>query len=97
MCAIRLCTNGFLTEENQILVEKLKNALTDWWQVEIEDTAIYVNKENEIMLRLKPALMFLYYIGGQSPVQCFDYKFTFNRSKFLKEFEQKLSDRSCRG
>jgi len=61
-------TPGFTKSENKNLVNKLKRVLN------IKD-GVSINKRNYIRLNKIPALLFLNYIGGKSPVQCYTYKF----------------------
>ena len=61
-------TPGFSRLENKNLVNKLKRVLN------IKD-GVSINKRNYIRLNKTPALLFLNYIGGKSPVHCFAYKF----------------------
>jgi hypothetical protein len=61
-------TPGFTKLENKNLVNKLKRVLNITGGVSI-------NKRNYIRLNKIPALLFLNYIGGKSPVQCYTYKF----------------------
>jgi hypothetical protein len=65
---IVLCSMGFSRKENEMLVEKLKKILG------FKD-GIKVMKRGSIRLNILQAKSFLEYIGGKSPVRCFDYKF----------------------
>ncbi|MFW9992765.1 MAG: hypothetical protein ACFFD4_12015 [Candidatus Odinarchaeota archaeon] len=68
--AVRLCTEGFKKDEVLSLLDLLKKTLS------ISSGVTYIKSQNSIRLDKNAALVFLKYIGGQSPFQCFDYKFS---------------------
>ncbi|MHA2331474.1 MAG: hypothetical protein ACXAEU_05560 [Candidatus Hodarchaeales archaeon] len=64
---IAMSTECFLEEENLHLVESLEKIL--------DVDGIKINKRNNIYLNKCAAKKFLKYMGGKSPVKCFNYKF----------------------
>ncbi|MHA2331234.1 MAG: hypothetical protein ACXAEU_04335 [Candidatus Hodarchaeales archaeon] len=66
--AVLLMTQCFSDDENYFLIDKLKNILKT-------DNRIKLTGESKIILQSKIARKFLKFIGNNSPVRCFDYKF----------------------
>ncbi|MHA2500865.1 MAG: helix-turn-helix domain-containing protein [Candidatus Hodarchaeales archaeon] len=65
---IHLFTISFPITDNEQLVQKLKANLN-------VDEGIKLAKRNYVRLNQLPALKFIEYIGENSPVKCFEYKF----------------------
>lgn len=93
---IYLSTESFTVEEIELLIEKLKMVLN-------LSTGMKKRKSSSrgrffIALHKLPALNFLEYIGGVSPVRCYDYKFdpmlraplTENKKRALRKRKKKM-------
>jgi len=83
---VRLSTDGFTPDRNELLVEKLKN----------KGIACHRNYFNRIFIEAKGIPAFFNFIGRKSPIECYDYKFNkipFWRfeSKRMKEVSDELN------
>lgn len=81
---VRLSTDGFKREGVQILVDKLSK-LKIWCHIDFD---------NRIQIKAKGIPAFFNYIGRNSPVKCYDYKFALPEwrfeSKRMKEVSEEL-------
>jgi len=69
---IRLSTDGFDKEKVEFLAEKLKEKGID----------CYRNGDNRIQIRTSAVPAFFKFIGKESPVKCYDYKFNLPEWRF---------------
>jgi len=79
---IRLSTDGFDKERVEFLAEKLKEKGID----------CYRNGDNRIQIRTSAVPSFFKFIGKESPVKCYDYKFELPEWRFEAKRMRKVAD-----
>lgn len=90
---IGFCTESFSEEENNILKNKLKEILnTDYIYLENSN-----KKKNKRIIIAKTGITAFYnFLGDQSPVKCYDYKFEFGQYKNKNYFKNSYMIRKKR-
>jgi hypothetical protein len=80
---MRLSTDSFIPERVDFLASKLME----------KGIACHRNNDNRILIEVKGQAPFLEYIGGKSPISCYDYKFRlpeWRLSKFMLDVSKEL-------
>lgn len=75
---MRLSTDSFLPEKVEFLASKLRE----------KGIACHRNNDNRILIETRGQGPFLEYIGGKSPIGCYDYKFRLPKWRFSKRMRE---------
>jgi hypothetical protein len=79
---VRLSTDGFTPENVEFLAEKLRE----------KGIACHRNNDNRIWIKAKGIPAFFDFIGRQSPIKCYDYKFDLPEWRFEAKRLREVAD-----